>query len=91
MTQRRELAATIARAIFDRIERDRTLILQNVEEVVRDALVLDQARQSSDPSSEIGRYVTGRFRIEGGKYVRFIVRKLPDPWRLADPSLETNE
>lgn len=44
------LAATIARAIFDRIERDRTLILQNIEEVIRDQLAIEGAKR--DPAMD---------------------------------------
>lgn len=46
MTQHHTLAATVARAIFDRIERDRTLILQNIEEVIRDQLAIEWASQN---------------------------------------------
>lgn len=59
MTQRRELATAIARKIFDRIERDKTLILQNVADEIHDALVLEDAKQpkvivSVDPASPAG-------------------------------------
>ncbi len=52
MTDKRNLAATIARAIFDRIERDRTLILQNIEEVVSDQLAIEGAKRRGDPAAE---------------------------------------
>ena len=59
MTQHRELATAIARKIFDRIERDKTLILQNVADEIHDALVLEDAKHpkvivSVDPASQGG-------------------------------------
>lgn len=56
MTQHRELAVTIARKIFDRIERDKTLILQNLADEIHDALLLEDAKHpkfivSVDPAT----------------------------------------
>lgn len=79
MTDKCNLAATIARAIFDRIERDRTLILQNIEEVVSDQLAIEGAKRCGDP-------VAPDPSKDYPEYVRFITRKLPDPWWMEDRS-----
>lgn len=46
MTQHRDLAAAIRRAVFDRIESDRTLVSCNVEQAIEDALILHAAGRS---------------------------------------------
>ena len=40
-----ELATALAAKIFDRIEYDGTLIRENIEEVIRDGVLLDAARR----------------------------------------------
>lgn len=78
MTDKRALAAAITRAIFDHIERDRTLIMQNIEETVHDALLLDGAKQRGNP-----------IEPEPSKFVKFLAPKRP--WWQIEPGPEAGE
>lgn len=48
MTHSRKLAAKLSRDVVDHIESTKSIIVQNIEEVIHDALLLDGAKQ--DPS-----------------------------------------
>jgi hypothetical protein len=50
-TPTRELANVIARAVFDKIEVDRMLVLNNIEQAIEDALILHGAKSGHDGGS----------------------------------------
>lgn len=77
MIQHRELAATIARAIFDRIERDRTLILQNIEEVIRDQLAIEEAKQVEIRTDDHGTWIDETAPIPDEVFERLMRRAPP--------------
>jgi hypothetical protein len=95
MTQPRTLAAAIASRIFDRIERDKTLILQNIEDEIHDALVLDGAKDAETrksrefDQSERGKQFNRIFseRLNRYKHVKFICH----PWWQDAPGPEAGE
>lgn len=66
MTPSHALATRIAGELFDRIERDKTLLRSTLEEVIHDELLLFQARRGDAPAPEAG---NGQAVVEAAKIV----------------------
>ena len=71
MTQHRELAVTIARAVFDKIEGDRMLVSSSVEQAIEDQLILHAAKGGQPERDCVTQSVTvGRRDVE--LFIRFL-------------------
>jgi hypothetical protein len=54
MSNPRDIAAQIAAAVFDHVERERTFVRHRIEDVICDALMLGRAKDSEASSPLIG-------------------------------------
>ncbi len=71
MTQHRELAVTIARAVFDKIEDDRMLVSSNIEQVIEDQLILHAAKGGQPEWDRLTQTVTIALR-DADKFIAFL-------------------